>query len=194
MIFSCSSTLLTCVDNSASICPSRSSNRCVTNLISSSALYDVHNSVVVAFLSDRFRWRGPFILICLPLAFIGETDSLISSRISLRYISRIHSCHHGQDQWHALYRCLFYGRWSVRFIFGPIIILSLSLFFIAILPHPVFCECATPNERHVIQIIFVPALSSPTTPVVIIRGQPLQLFSWRLPTQGTLCPVPETRQ
>lgn len=28
--------------------------------------------VVVAFLSDRLKWRGPFILIFLPLAIIGE--------------------------------------------------------------------------------------------------------------------------
>jgi hypothetical protein len=66
--------------------------------------------------------------------------------------------------------------------------------YIAILLHPVFCECATPNERHVIQTTFVPDLSSPTTLVVIIKGQPLQLFSWRLPTQGRLCPVPEKGQ
>ena len=28
--------------------------------------------MVVAFLSDRFKWRGPLALICLPVAAIGE--------------------------------------------------------------------------------------------------------------------------
>lgn len=30
------------------------------------------STVVVALLSDRLKWRGPFILICLPFAIIGE--------------------------------------------------------------------------------------------------------------------------
>lgn len=29
-------------------------------------------TVVVAYLADRLKWRGPFILICLPLAIIGK--------------------------------------------------------------------------------------------------------------------------
>lgn len=34
----------------------------------------IWHSVVVAFLADRLKWRGPFILICLPLAIIGASD------------------------------------------------------------------------------------------------------------------------
>ena len=33
--------------------------------------------VVVAVLSDRLKWRGPFILMCLPLAIIGTTHFLL---------------------------------------------------------------------------------------------------------------------
>ncbi|KAF7332187.1 MFS transporter [Mycena kentingensis (nom. inval.)] len=42
-------------------------------------------TVVVAFLSDRLRWRGPFILICLPLAIIGYIINITAKTNSVRY-------------------------------------------------------------------------------------------------------------
>lgn len=39
-------------------------------------------TVVVAVASDRLKWRGPFILICLPLAAIGETQTNFTGSLS----------------------------------------------------------------------------------------------------------------
>lgn len=44
-------------------------------------------TVVVAFLSDRLKWRGPFILICLPLAVIGYVVAITAKTDSTRYIA-----------------------------------------------------------------------------------------------------------
>ncbi|KAF9058209.1 MFS general substrate transporter [Panaeolus papilionaceus] len=44
-------------------------------------------TVVVAFLSDRLKWRGPFILICLPLAIIGYILAITAETNSVRYIA-----------------------------------------------------------------------------------------------------------
>ncbi|KAL0576632.1 hypothetical protein V5O48_005331 [Marasmius crinis-equi] len=42
-------------------------------------------TVVVAFLSDRLRWRGPFILICLPIAIAGYIVIIVAETNSVRY-------------------------------------------------------------------------------------------------------------
>jgi len=42
-------------------------------------------TVVVAFLSDRLKWRGPFILICLPFAIAGYILVIAASNNSQRY-------------------------------------------------------------------------------------------------------------
>ncbi|KJA24661.1 hypothetical protein HYPSUDRAFT_38748 [Hypholoma sublateritium FD-334 SS-4] len=44
-------------------------------------------TVVVALLSDRLKWRGPFILICLPLAFIGYILAITADTNRTRYIA-----------------------------------------------------------------------------------------------------------
>jgi len=44
-------------------------------------------TVVVAFLSDRLKWRGPFILICLPLAIIGYILAITAETNKTRYIA-----------------------------------------------------------------------------------------------------------
>ncbi|KAF8913881.1 MFS transporter [Gymnopilus junonius] len=44
-------------------------------------------TVVVAFLSDRLKWRGPFILICLPLAIIGYILAIAAENNKTRYIA-----------------------------------------------------------------------------------------------------------
>jgi MFS family permease len=44
-------------------------------------------TVVVAFLSDRLKWRGPFILICLPLAIIGYIIAITAETNKARYIA-----------------------------------------------------------------------------------------------------------
>ncbi|GLB33791.1 putative transporter [Lyophyllum shimeji] len=44
-------------------------------------------TVVVAFLSDRLRWRGPFILICLPLTIIGYVIAITAKTNATRYIA-----------------------------------------------------------------------------------------------------------
>ncbi|KAF8812453.1 MFS general substrate transporter [Phlegmacium glaucopus] len=44
-------------------------------------------TVVVAYLSDRFKWRGPFILICLPFAIIGYALAITADNNRTRYIA-----------------------------------------------------------------------------------------------------------
>ncbi|PPQ77772.1 hypothetical protein CVT25_011207 [Psilocybe cyanescens] len=44
-------------------------------------------TVIVAILSDRLKWRGPFILICLPLAFIGYVIAITAQTNGTRYIA-----------------------------------------------------------------------------------------------------------
>ncbi|PPQ69879.1 hypothetical protein CVT24_003214 [Panaeolus cyanescens] len=44
-------------------------------------------TVVVAFLSDKLRWRGPFILICLPFAIIGYILAITAETNRVRYIA-----------------------------------------------------------------------------------------------------------
>ncbi|KAF8175378.1 MFS transporter [Pholiota molesta] len=43
-------------------------------------------TVVVALLSDRLKWRGPFILICLPFAIIGYIIAITADNNKTRYI------------------------------------------------------------------------------------------------------------
>ncbi|THV08576.1 MFS general substrate transporter [Dendrothele bispora CBS 962.96] len=42
-------------------------------------------TVVIAVLSDRLRWRGPFILICLPVAIIGYIVAITAQTDTGRY-------------------------------------------------------------------------------------------------------------
>jgi len=42
-------------------------------------------TVVVAVLSDRYKWRGPFILIVLPLAIIGYIIIIVAKTNTVRY-------------------------------------------------------------------------------------------------------------
>jgi MFS family permease len=44
-------------------------------------------TVVVAILSDRLKWRGPFILICLPLAMIGYILAITTESNTVRYVA-----------------------------------------------------------------------------------------------------------
>jgi len=44
-------------------------------------------TVFVAFLSDRLKWRGPFILICLPLSIIGYILAITAENNRTRYIA-----------------------------------------------------------------------------------------------------------
>ncbi|KAF8076366.1 MFS transporter [Lyophyllum atratum] len=44
-------------------------------------------TVVVAVLSDRLKWRGPFILICLPLTIIGYIIAITAKTNGTRYIA-----------------------------------------------------------------------------------------------------------
>jgi len=44
-------------------------------------------TVVVAYFSDRWQWRGPFILICLPLAIIGYIIAITTEKNSMRYLA-----------------------------------------------------------------------------------------------------------
>ncbi|KAF4619635.1 hypothetical protein D9613_005095 [Agrocybe pediades] len=44
-------------------------------------------TVAVAFLSDYYRWRGPFILICLPLAIIGYVLAITAETNTTRYVA-----------------------------------------------------------------------------------------------------------
>jgi len=41
----------------------------------------------VAFLSDRFQWRGPFILMCLPIAIIGYIIAITAQTNEARYVA-----------------------------------------------------------------------------------------------------------
>ncbi|KAF5321364.1 hypothetical protein D9619_001106 [Psilocybe cf. subviscida] len=43
-------------------------------------------TIVVALLSDRLKWRGPFILICLPFAIIGYILAIVAETNKTRYI------------------------------------------------------------------------------------------------------------
>ncbi|TFK55686.1 MFS general substrate transporter [Heliocybe sulcata] len=44
-------------------------------------------TIFVAFLSDKFRWRGPFILICLPVAMIGYIIAIAAKTNEARYVA-----------------------------------------------------------------------------------------------------------
>jgi MFS family permease len=44
-------------------------------------------TVIVAVLSDRLKWRGPFILICLPLAIVGYILAIVAKTNGVRYIA-----------------------------------------------------------------------------------------------------------
>jgi len=44
-------------------------------------------TVIVAYASDRLRWRGPFILICLPLSVIGYIIAITATNDKTRYIA-----------------------------------------------------------------------------------------------------------
>ncbi|KAF8897517.1 MFS general substrate transporter [Infundibulicybe gibba] len=44
-------------------------------------------TIVIAFLSDRLKWRGPFILICLPFAIIGYIIAITAETNTARYIA-----------------------------------------------------------------------------------------------------------
>lgn len=44
-------------------------------------------TVVVAYLADLLKWRGPFILICLPLAIIGYIIAVVATDNTTRYIA-----------------------------------------------------------------------------------------------------------
>jgi len=44
-------------------------------------------TVLVAVLGDRLKWRGPFILICLPLSIIGYIIAIAAKSDSTRYIA-----------------------------------------------------------------------------------------------------------
>ncbi|XP_006460083.1 hypothetical protein AGABI2DRAFT_66982 [Agaricus bisporus var. bisporus H97] len=43
--------------------------------------------VAVAYLSDRLKWRGPWILICLPLCIIGYVIAVTATTDKVRYIA-----------------------------------------------------------------------------------------------------------
>lgn len=42
-------------------------------------------TLVVAYLSDRLQWRGPFILLCLPLAIAGYAVAITATSNEARY-------------------------------------------------------------------------------------------------------------
>ncbi|KAF8591497.1 MFS general substrate transporter [Ramaria rubella] len=42
-------------------------------------------TLVVAFLADKLQWRGPFILICLPVAIIGYIIAIVAKTNTERY-------------------------------------------------------------------------------------------------------------
>ncbi|KAF8469445.1 MFS general substrate transporter [Gautieria morchelliformis] len=42
-------------------------------------------TVVVALLADKLQWRGPFILICLPLSIIGYAIAIVAKTNTARY-------------------------------------------------------------------------------------------------------------
>ncbi|KAF7776169.1 hypothetical protein Agabi119p4_4562 [Agaricus bisporus var. burnettii] len=44
-------------------------------------------TVAVAYLSDRLKWRGPWILICLPLCIIGYVIAVTATTDKVRYIA-----------------------------------------------------------------------------------------------------------
>ncbi|RXW25140.1 hypothetical protein EST38_g705 [Candolleomyces aberdarensis] len=44
-------------------------------------------TVVVAIFSDRLKWRGPFILMCLPLSIIGYILAITAETNKVRYIA-----------------------------------------------------------------------------------------------------------
>jgi sugar phosphate permease len=44
-------------------------------------------TIVVAIYSDRLKWRGPFILICLPLAIIGYILAITATTNRTRYVA-----------------------------------------------------------------------------------------------------------
>ncbi|RDB22580.1 hypothetical protein Hypma_010216 [Hypsizygus marmoreus] len=44
-------------------------------------------TVIIAILSDRLKWRGPFILICLPLTIIGYIIAITAKTNSTRYLA-----------------------------------------------------------------------------------------------------------
>ncbi|KAF5363674.1 hypothetical protein D9756_000641 [Leucocoprinus leucothites] len=46
-----------------------------------------YSVVVVAYLADLLKWRGPFILICLPLAIIGYIIAVVATDNTTRYIA-----------------------------------------------------------------------------------------------------------
>ncbi|KXN90243.1 hypothetical protein AN958_04034 [Leucoagaricus sp. SymC.cos] len=45
------------------------------------------SAVVVAYFSDRLKWRGPFILICLPLSVIGYIIAITATNDKTRYVA-----------------------------------------------------------------------------------------------------------
>ncbi|KAF9534345.1 MFS transporter [Crepidotus variabilis] len=44
-------------------------------------------TVLVAFLSDKLRWRGPFVLICLPIAIVGYILAIVAKTNNIRYLA-----------------------------------------------------------------------------------------------------------
>lgn len=78
---------------SPTICTGCRPHRWVLEIFFLSNILKAHNThiVVVAFLSDRLKWRGPFILICLPLAIIGRL--LLSPLAASRFVSPICTRH-----------------------------------------------------------------------------------------------------
>ncbi|KAI5118773.1 hypothetical protein M0805_005654 [Coniferiporia weirii] len=44
-------------------------------------------TVVVAFLADRLKWRGPFILICLPITIAGYSLAIRAETNTARYVA-----------------------------------------------------------------------------------------------------------
>jgi hypothetical protein len=68
-------------------------------------------TVIVAILSDRLKWRGPFILICLPLTIIGEDHVLFLHGTCLydKHMARLYNRNNSDDKRYKIHCGVFYG-------------------------------------------------------------------------------------
>ena len=82
--------------------------------------------VVVAFVADRFKMRGPMILICLPLNIIGNSR-LIHCPPSSPTSDRIHHYHHCEVQRGSICCCLSDRDWTVRNSFTSSVLHSIKI-------------------------------------------------------------------
>lgn len=79
----------------------------------------LHAQVVVAILSDRLKMRGPFILICLPLAIIGK-DLSCRDDVTIRqyevfiFFDRLYYGYNRNYKHCSICSCILHGCWSVR--------------------------------------------------------------------------------